>query len=826
MRDRHFRTLIRIMPLLLLLAVPTALHAQLEVRFAGRAAFTRGEANAQITFVIDNKTDQAQGPFQLELYLNDERLSRRPLPRVEAQSKVDVPLPVNTALRVDGYRLEARLLRLNADPLQADTTLRIMRPIPERRLEVILWGVTAASNADEIGFTASERPGDIDDAWARGMYVQHRTAGSKTAMRRQYPNLDRDGKPRGAQLGLHPRVQQDAASRAASLVRTLTHPAWRFMLVHQEERGDSEVSFDDISRKAFRDHAGYDIPAEVRNKRGVDYKRLNNFPQSRIIPDDHPIHRFYKWYWEGGDGWAAMHTASVRAIKERRPDIITIGTPALRIASVYDSWGEVDALWHWTYTHPDPTRIAVSTDSLLTMAHGSNPPKRVVTMTQLFQKRGYVMPSSRGDRPVWDAEDAPFTDADANADYFTITPDQVRGAFWTKIAYPVDMIAYHGWQSISPERPDHYYKFTHPQTPEALKDLLHNVAQPLGPTLIELKDPKPRVGYLQSFASEMFAGRGEYGWPFRSWFSDGYLALAHAGFQPKILFDDTVRNGGLQGLDVLVLVHCDVLTQQVARAIQQFQRSGGIVVGDENLAPGIKPDIVWKSPGDTRNAQRRKANVLEKGEELRQALAGRFEPDLRTSNPEILLRQRQWGGAQYLFAVNDHRKAGKYMGSHGWVMEDGLPSNADLAIRRDAGVVYDLRNSRQVPATASRGWLQFRQNFGPCEGNVYLITDRPIQSVKVQAPATAQAGRAAAIQIRVVDAADQPIEAVIPVKVEMIDTQGRSTDIAGHYAAIGGQLQLAWTPAPNDLPGQYRLRITELASGKIATAQLQLGGTP
>ena len=49
---------------------------------------------------------------------------------------------------------------------------------------------------------------------------------------------------------------------------------------------------------------------------------------------------------------------------------------------------------------------------------------------------------------------------------------------------------------------------TNPETRGVLTQLVHDVVQPLGPTLLQVPDPPARVALLESFASQVFAQRG------------------------------------------------------------------------------------------------------------------------------------------------------------------------------------------------------------------------------------------------------------------------------------------------------------------------------
>jgi hypothetical protein len=54
---------------------------------------------------------------------------------------------------------------------------------------------------------------------------------------------------------------------------------------------------------------------------------------------------------------------------------------------------------------------------------------------------------------------------------------------------------------------------------------------------------------------------------------------------------------------------------------------------------------------------------------------------------------------------------------------------------------------------------------------------------------------------------------MLPLHVELRDPDGRSAEFSGHYAAVGGRLEVVWDIASNDIPGPWHLRVRDLASG-------------
>jgi hypothetical protein len=207
---------------------------------------------------------------------------------------------------------------------------------------------------------------------------------------------------------------------------------------------------------------------------------------------------------------------------------------------------------------------------------------------------------------------------------------------------------------------------------------------------------------------------------------------------------------------------------------------------------------------------------------LRQALDPRYRRACDSSSPDVVPRCRSYGKADYLFAVNDRREFGDYVGQHGLVMENGLPSEATLTLNRGRGHVYDLLASREVEAEVHGGELRIKRGFGPCEGSVLMVTDERIAGVRLEAPASARRGEALACGVSVVDGGGRPLAAVVPVKVEILDPAGSEAEWSGFYGAKDGRLELKLDIAPNDRIGLWRLRVRELAAGNEAAAYFRV----
>ena len=542
-------------------------------RLSDRSCFVRMEQKSEQQFRITNLCREKLPGAEAIIRLEGIKPVKKTIPALEAGAAFDLGYDLDTSLRPGDYSLE---IHLRADkPERIDTTEKVtVRIVPRSRpkqMPVVMWGGIAGDldRAKEIGFThglgistdfgsiweagkptaalTDERLANtrasLDEALSKGMTLAAGLSpGAYLRSKEEYRRVRRDGKAPSREdiCGLFPEIPKFCENVGKSVAETFgDHPAFGAAMIHTEVRDHASPCFHDHDRAAYRKASGADIPAEVSSPRGVDYAKLPDFPKDRVIPDDHPILKYYQWYWKRGDGWNDLNSALVRGLKTSgRKDFWTWHDPAVRVASVYGSGGNVDYLSQWTYSYPDPIRIGLATDELLAMAQGGPKGQQVMKMTQIIWYRSRTAPEAKPGKPSpgylasWEQEqpDAPF---------ITISPMQLREAFWTKISRPIKGIMYHGWQSLVPTDSPSGYRFTHPQTRYELKRLVENVVEPLGPTLLSVPGIQSDVAFLESFSSEMFARRGTYGWC-GSWGGDVYHALMYAKLQPEIIFDETV----------------------------------------------------------------------------------------------------------------------------------------------------------------------------------------------------------------------------------------------------------------------------------------------
>lgn len=810
----------------------------------GRTAFVRMEKNAGLSVVLSNETPSPLTKGHAEVIFGASKQDII-LPDLAPNEDYTVPLKVDTAARPGDYTLKVGASAMaGRQKLSADTELPITivpRELPNQ-MPVVMWGTGDIARLKAIGFThhlislvddakvwKAGQPGDamspdqieqqgkmLDDLLRNGLhgavYVRPGSWVTSDAQRKaKYNRVDRNGVPRAADnvCGNFPDVRQFCYNVGASVAQTFgQYPALNMSLIHSEVRDASDLCFHDFDKAAFREFAGYDIPAEAVSKGGISYSRIKDFPANHVIKDDDHLLTFYRWFWKNGDGWNPLHSETSRGLKSTgRKDLQTFFDPAVRVPDIWGSGGNVDVISQWTYSYPDPIKIGQATDELFAMAEGT-PGQQVMKMTQIIWYRSQTAPKPPEDKSKWTQWEKDLPDGS----FITIAPDHLREAFWSKISRPIRGIMYHGWGSLVDTGSTKGYVFTNPATAGVLTELTRDVVRPLGPTLLQVPDRKADVAVLESASSQIFAGRGTFGWS-EAWEAGMHEILQWAHLQPRIVFDEGVMRDGLTGYRVLVMPFCDVLTEGVVKRIREFQKLGGIVIADEYLCPAIIPDIVVPSFKRSGKPDEDKAALQARAAALRQQLDEFYTRYGDSPNADVVMRFRKYGDTDYLFALNDKRTFGDYVGQHGKVMEKGLPNSATMSVQRKSGFIYDLVGHQAVPAKASGGNLQLDASFGPGDGRVYMITSQRIASVGLKAPTQAKRGGTVDVSVSVLDSAGAPLAAVVPVQVEIVDPQGKPAEFSGYYGAKDGKVGLRLNLAANEAPGTWTITAKELASG-------------
>jgi hypothetical protein len=295
------------------------------------------------------------------------------------------------------------------------------------------------------------------------------------------------------------------------------------------------------------------------------------------------------------------------------------------------------------------------------------------------------------------------------------------------------------------------------------------------------------------------------------------------------------------------------LSAPVVEKIREFQKAGGILVADEKLLPALKADVVVPVVAQSdslapasdhtdevdaatktrvnsaarRFTEKLKSDMVDNAESLRRALMERraYAPKADSSSAEIVVYSRQWRDTPYVFAINDKRTFGDYVGQWGCTMDKGLPYEGAVYLSdpgKKTGAVYELSRGGEVPFSRdANGRVSVPLAFDTTDGRLLVFLERKIAAVdlKVSRAAVAPGGEIA-VRMTVRDESGALVPARLPVEVRIYDAAGRELDGAGYACAVDGVCELGVATNLNDPPGGYRVVCRDRASGLSRTARV------
>lgn len=816
-----------------------------------RRAFVRLEKDANLIVAVENNSVEIIEDANLEVSYSYGLKRNFAIISIPCGKKESVSVPLDTNYKPGGYYCDITL-RCN-DKVIAEQRVEfdIVGRYPPLKMPVSIWNGYSSvyDRARQLGFTHSflvmgdiaklnmwkskefsEQADtdvryknnclDLDNALKNdygyialvcpGAYLNHDPVGSDVL------RINKNGQKYEPAINIcanFPEVRQFGYNAGATIAKTYGQfPTFSGAIVESEVRDYSNLCFHshDIEKlKHDTDMNG--VPSVVSSKSGLSPSMIEGITAG-VVNGYQPALEYLKWFWQKGDGWNELATRTNDGLKSfDNDDVWTFIDPAVRTPSISGSGGKVDIISQWTYSYPDPIKIGKATDELFAMAALSeNKDQKVMTMCQIIWYRDKTAPKRSQKAPEF-----PLTEwekAKPDADFITVAPDHLREAFWCEISRPVQGIMYHGWESLVDVGNSTGYVCTNSESQKVLEELIQTVIKPLGPTLLQVPDRKSDVAFLQSFTSEMLANVGEFGWGI-GWGTDSYEILRYSSIQPEVVYEETIERNGLGQYKVVVLTNCPYLPEEIVHIVKMFQHKGGIIIGDEKLCAAIMPDILITSVDRKGHPMQDKGQLLAKAAELRQELRSVYQRYVDSNNPEIVVRARKYNTTDYIFSVNDYRTFGDYVGGFGLVMEKGLSANANITIARKNGNVYDLVEHKKVPALLTNNQTSLCSEYSPGSGKLYMVTDRAIDKIKLEMKKDVKLGESLAVNIAVLDADNEAIDAIIPLKIEIQQPDKKASELSGFYGAKDGKIEIVLDIAPNDTVGTWAIIISELASG-------------
>ncbi len=378
-----------------------------------------------------------------------------------------------------------------------------------------------------------------------------------------------------------------------------------------------------------------------------------------------------------------------------------------------------------------------------------------------------------------------------------------------------------------------------PETEQAIAGFAEKVLRPYGEFLSRTCQKPRRIAVLDAFASRIYGNSPR---PYNHYpnyaIYNFFILLAMAHLDADVIFEETIEKEGLAGYDLLVLPACDTLPEAVYRKILAFAKDGGKVLSDQFLRADIpgaihmdfdfeyrkrvnanananNSDYTLKDDTNFRCSWEKKAvqgvpadidqQIMEEyAARLQKALNGWISPDYDCSSPRVLLNCREYGGIDYLTAVNDHRTWGERCQKWKSMLEKGLPENAEFTAPcpgSDA-VVFELLSQTRIPVSMNAdGTCRFSFTLPPAGAAVFAIYPKEPDPMQItgKAPGTMQicCGFKCGLQ---------------PLEIKIAECP----DASGFYVAEKGFLELPVSAAANEPAAPWSVTVRDLTTGRTA----------
>ncbi len=562
----------------------------------------------------------------------------------------------------------------------------------------------------------------------------------------------------------------------------------------------------------------------------VDEVGEPQYVAKNVIADDDRMYRMKKYVYQGGNGVHLALERMVKAVKEARPDILTMTDP-YRDAPLYRLYPSVDIIHSWIYTNPDPKNMIFIEQMRTACAPLKQIPLQIVT---LLNYPGKLDPSK---------------------EWMAMAEDRVKETTWINLSRAPQMVGYFYGSQIDPVK---YVNETHRiphETSDAIKEMAEKVFKPYGRMIRKLDVSKRKMAVLTSYAASIYnrsahESLGGYG-AYRTIPFQILLEMAH--YSADVVFDETIEQGGLDRYDVLFLPRCDTLTQTVVEKIKAFQKRGGRVFADQHLGPELELshqfnfDFAYRRNVDARanisgqayadwddHAEKEGSKVtLEKvvgipahrdqeimegyAQTLRKTLGEKgLKPVVSSDTPTVLFNLCEKSGAQYLFVINDKREYDERSGKYQGMMERSIPQTVNVLFRDDSNkdlVAYDLIKKRKIDLTRNDDGYKFPVELDKLGGTIIGFYPHEFKEVIITAAPKGRLGKSYQITIEIKDANGKNPKGLQPVRVDLQDANGKPHEDSDWICLENGKATFTFTPALNDTPGDWILSVSDLTAG-------------
>lgn len=389
------------------------------------------------------------------------------------------------------------------------------------------------------------------------------------------------------------------------------------------------------------------------------------------------------------------------------------------------------------------------------------------------------------------------------------TPEYERASFNSILAGGAKGVLY------CPFQPEWEWDEGHPAVWEEFRRQ-GELLEKFGKFLYSLRRQREPVGLLISFSTDVYRilEQPEPGhiYPFKEGHlyrvAGTFFAMLRAQIPVELVDEDKISSGDLSHYKVIYLADVSVLPSSVAKALEKFISSGGIVLLDNLCKVEIKgarklPFNACIIPIDKRD---RESNVsspepfnkyeLQKAVELlKNAFSNLVTPVLKTDSLEIACRRfTSTDGQEYLFLIN---------------LDQDNPTKARV----------EFYNHNEAVDVLSGKTLKSGDTLQLPPGGSALLSFAPrVTDIKIDLPEKVVCGEHLTLSINFF-AGKKQAEGAIPIKLTVLNSRGEiEEEWSKCYVANSGNLFLSILLPFGAETGKWHFIVEDLVSHRVATA--------
>ncbi len=315
---------------------------------------------------------------------------------------------------------------------------------------------------------------------------------------------------------------------------------------------------------------------------------------------------------------------------------------------------------------------------------------------------------------------------------------------------------------------------------------------------------------------------------------EAYQVLLYGHHPASFVFAEELNEHSLDRFDVIMVVNQEVTFEpELAAALTKAKASGKTIFADGTCRPELVADF---TPLDVSFDQIEKlhlinddtshwtvpATILSKVSAIREKLDQAIARVCRIDQDQVYASEFQSGDARVLFAVNNtitpHTPEQLWRVSNGISTRQPVTANLQWPVQLPArGVVYDLMAMQPIHAYDGRITADLRH----LPAAVYVALPTRITNVELRHPEQAVAGQNVAWSINILGSDGQPIQAGLPVELQLLDAEGLMIERLT-TTAHADHLQWVTRIPVNAIAGDWRLQATELISGLQTTSAIRI----